>query len=736
MRIASRSRSVVSALAAVTLASVGLFAVASTPPAHAAGVPVSLAFLGRYSSGVPDGGSEITAFDPVTRRMFVTNGASDAIDIVDVSNPSVPTLVPPHVDLGRPLQSVAVKNGLVAVALEGEAPANPALTGRQQPGEIVVLDTNGVEQWRVTVGALPDMVTFTPDGSKVLSANEGEPLNYCAPPAGASATDVDPEGSVSIVDVATHAVTTVSFGAFTDADALRAQGIRIFGPNATPAQDLEPEYIAIRPDGAKAYVTLQENNALAVIDIATGLVEQLVPLGYQHHDAVRIDTSDRELPGNLPQINVIARSANVLGMFLPDAIDSFESGGATYLALANEGDAREYDCFGGPDDREDLRVSQQGNLDDATFAAEEDSTAGLRRLRASSVFPLTAADTSATGLKKVYSYGGRSFTIRDLDGNIVWDSGSELEDRTAALLPSAFNGEWNEDDGGFDGFDLRSPNKGPEPEAIEIGAAYGRTFAFVGLERTGGVMVYDVTDPRSPSFVEYLNTSDFSGNYKAGNAGDVAPEGILFVPAGDSPTGRPLVIVSFELSGTTSIFELNGPPTVSAAADVSVSEAAGSQAINVTLSEDSTETVTVGYRLAPGTATEGDDYAALSGTLAFAPGETTKPVNVAIVGDALDEPAETLSLVLSNPSNGILGDAETVITVDDDDPPALSIGDASVTEGIAGCSACSSRSRSHRRQNATSSCSRSRRPVPPSCSSTSFPISTSCCSGAATSRRR
>ena len=208
-------------------------------------------------------------------------------------------------------------------------------------------------------------------------------------------------------------------------------------------------------------------------------------------------------------------------------------------------------------------------------------------------------------MKKVYSYGGRSFTIRDLDGNIVWDSGSDLEDRTVGLLPAAFNGEWNEDDGGFDGFDLRSPNKGPEPEVIEIGAAYGRKFAFVGLERIGGVMVYDVTDPRSPSFVEYLNTSDFSGNYKAGTVGHVVPEGILFVPAGDSPTGKPLVIVSFELSEPLRSSSSNGPPTISAAYRRRVSEAAGSQAIDVTLSEDSTETVTVDYRLAPGTATEG-----------------------------------------------------------------------------------------------------------------------------------
>ena len=533
-----------------------------------------------------------------------------------------------------------MKNGLVAVVIEGVT--------RQAPGELVVLDTDGVEQWRATVGSLPDMVTFTPDGAKILIANEGEPLDYCAP-----GTENDPEGSISVVDVASHAVATAGFGAYTDADALRAQGIRIFGPNATPAQDMEPEYIAVAPDGVKAYVTIQEANAVAVVDIASATVESLLPLGYQPHGTVPIDTSDRELPGNLPSINIVTRNANVSGMFMPDAIDAFENAGTTYFATANEGDAREYECF--PGGRDDLRVSAQG-LDPTVFTAAELSNAQLGRLRASSVFPLTAADRDASGrLRKVYTYGTRSFTIRATDGSIVWDSGADLEQKTAALLPAAFNGEWNEDTGAFSGFDLRSPNKGPEPEAVETGEAYGRRFAFVGLERTGGVMVYDITDPTTPSFVQYLNTSNFGGDYKTGTAGDVAPEGILFVPGADSPTGKPVVIVSYELSGTTAIFELNGPPTVGAAPDVTVGEAAGTVALEVTLSEDSTEPVTVGYSLVAGSATAGADFTGGSGTLTFAPGETTKPVIVPILNDAADEPDETFSLVLSDPSSALLG---------------------------------------------------------------------------------
>ena len=572
-----------------TLAVAGMLAISSASPAGATAGPVALELLGRFASGDPDGGSEITAYDAATKRMFVTNGVDETVDVVDLTNPSAPTLIT-KVDLGRPLQSVAVKDGLVAVVIEGAS--------RQAPGELVVLDTDGVEQWRATVGSLPDMVMFTPDRNEDPRRQRGRAARLLR----AGARRDDPEGSISVVDVGSHVVATAGFGAYTDADTLRTQGIRIFGPNATPAQDMEPEYIAVAPDGVKAYVTIQEANAVAVVDIASATVESLLPLGYQPHGTVPIDTSDRELPGNLPSINIVdaqcQRERHVHARRDRCVRER------RYHVLRDRQRRRrgEYECF--PGGRDDLRVSAQG-LDPTVFTAAELSNASSAGSAPRGV-PLTAADRDASGrLRKVYTYGTRLFTIRATDGSIVWDSGADLEQKTAALLPAAFNGEWNEDTGAFSGFDLRSPNKGPEPEAVETGEAYGRRFAFVGLERTGGVMVYDITDPTSPSFVQYLNTSNFGGNYKTGTAGDVAPEGILFVPGADSPTGKPVVIVSYELSGTTAIFELNGPPMVGAAPDVTVGEAAGTVALDVTLSEDSTEPVTVGYSLVAGSATAG-----------------------------------------------------------------------------------------------------------------------------------
>jgi len=652
-------------------------------PAGATAGPIGLELLGRYASGNPDGGSEITAYDPVTKRMFVTNGVLERVDIVDISDPTAPVLWG-SVAVGSPIQSVAVHGNLVAVAAEGVT--------RQAPGKVVVFDTDGNWLWEATVGALPDMVTFTPDGTKILTANEGEPLHYCRPLIGdETALGVDPEGSISIIDVATQAVSTAGFGAFTDADALRAQGIRIFGPHATVAQDLEPEYITITPDGTTAYVTLQENNALAVVDIATATVTQLIPLGFQQHGTVPIDVSDRDgsTTTNVPAINIATRNANVFGMYMPDTIDSFAVGSASYLVMANEGDGREYPCLlGGTSrttvQRDDPRASDVG-LDTTVFDADERAARGpksLARLRVSTVFPATKNGSGQ--LTTAYAFGSRSFTIRNLDGSIVWDSGADIEQRTASLLSARFNGEWSTSTGLWAGFDGRSPNKGPEPEAVAVGEAYGQHLAFVGLERIGGIVVYDVSNPNAPQFVQYVNTSDFTGNYKLGTAGDVSPEGILFVPAADSPTGKPLVIVSYELSGTTAIFQLNGPPTVNAPSDITVAEDAGSVTVDVTLSEDSSETVTVDYELVGDTATAGDDFTSGSGTLTFAPGETTKPVTITVTDDGDDEPDETLRLVLSNPSKALLGRITTTITITDDDPPEVSIDDVSLAEGDRG----------------------------------------------------
>jgi DNA-binding beta-propeller fold protein YncE len=260
----------------------GAWAVAAVSFAAASPL-VSLEFLGRHATGLYNrSAAEIVAYDGASRRAFVANAAANTIDVLDLSSPANPTLVF-SLDItafGGGINSVAVSNGVVAAAVEAEAKADP--------GAVVFFDTDGNVLNSVTVGVLPDMVTFTPDGRYALTANEGEPEDDYL---------VDPEGSVSVIDltggVANASVSTATFAAF---NAGTPAGVRVFGPGATTAQDLEPEYVAVSPDSSTAFVVCQENNALAIVDIATATVTDLVGLGYKDHALPRnrLDASDRD----------------------------------------------------------------------------------------------------------------------------------------------------------------------------------------------------------------------------------------------------------------------------------------------------------------------------------------------------------------------------------------------------------------------------------------------------------
>jgi hypothetical protein len=371
----------------------------------------------------------------------------------------------------------------------------------------------------------------------VLVANEGEPNSY------GQANSFDPEGSVSIIDlsagVAAATVQTAGFAAFNgQIDALKTAGVRIFGPGATVAQDLEPEYITVTPDGMKAVVTLQEANALAVVDIATATVTGIQPLGFKDHSLTGngLDASDRDSPGGSGAINIATWP--VRGMYQPDAIASYSVGGRTYFVTANEGDARDYTGLS-----EEVRVGAAGYvLDPTTFpnAVTLKQNANLGRLTVSNVTGNTDGDGD---FDFIAAFGSRSFTIRDDTGAIVFDSGDALEQITAARTPTLFNS-----DGTAAGFDSRSDNKGPEPEAVVLGQISGRTYAFIGLERVGDIVVYDVSRPDRPEFIQYSNTPQ-----------DRGVEGLAFVAAKDSPTGRPLLVTAAEVSNTVTVFEINAP---------------------------------------------------------------------------------------------------------------------------------------------------------------------------------
>lgn len=505
---------------------------------------VSLKPIGTHASGkFAVGAAEIVAYDPLTRRAFVVNAADTTVDVIDISDPSSPQKIG-SIDasaLGASANSVAVHHGVVAVAIEA--------TNKQANGVVAFyrsLDFAFLHS--VEVGALPDMLTFTDDGRYVLVANEGEP----------NATYLDdPPGSVSIIDIRSGVrratVRAANFQKFNDRIAeLRAAGVRIYGPNASVSQDVEPEYITT--EGNRAYVTLQENNAIAVIDIARAEVLDILPLGFKDHSLPGhgLDPSDRDA-------GIAIANWPVKGIYEPDAIASYKFRGKTYLVTANEGDTRAYTAF-----NEEVRVGAGSIVLDSTAfpnVASLKANAALGRL----TITRAQGDTDGDGdFDALYVPGGRSFSIWKTDGQQVFDSGDDFESITANLFPNTYNSNHEEQPSR----DTRSDNKGPEPEGLALGNIFGRTYAFIGLERIGGVMVYDVSNPYDVEFVQYVNnrnfdvpvcTQDASGACIISNtaAGDLGPEGLHFIPWYLSPTFKSLLLVGNEISGTTTVYEIN-----------------------------------------------------------------------------------------------------------------------------------------------------------------------------------
>ena len=561
-------------------------------PAAATDPSVQLNHLGSFELG-GDNVAEIVAHDGASQRLFSTNSEFNTLEVVSYADPANLSLVN-TIDLssyGGGVNSVAVQDGIVAVAVQGN--------NVDDNGVVVFFDTDGTFLNSVATGVLPDMVAFTPDGSKVLTANEGEPDDDYI---------VDPEGSITIIDisggVATATANTIGFQDFNSQQAeLEAQGIRIFGPGATVAQDLEPEYIAISDDGTTAYIACQENNAVVVVDINAETVNSLLPLGFKDWtvDGVTMDASNRS-------DDIFFANWPVKGIYQPDAIDYFRVNGTDYLITANEGDARDYDGYS-----EEYRIKDDEIiLDETAFPNAEylKEDVLLGRLKVTNA----NGDTDGDGdLDEIYVYGGRSFTIWNATtGELVYDSGNDLEQITAA--DPVFGALFNSDDE-ENAFKNRSDDKGPEPEAVLTAEINGKMHAFVGLERIGGVMVYDISNPEAPQFIQYINTRTVDTE-----GGDLSPEGLDFIPAEDSPNGKNLLAVSYEVSGSLGIFEIESAATVSIAQEDAILEE-GSGLISFPIIVEQvgalagTATIDV---IAASTAVDGEDYTIASTTIDFA----------------------------------------------------------------------------------------------------------------------
>lgn len=501
---------------------------------------------GRYTSGADfgKGGTEIVKYNPKNGYAYSVNGDKKALDIIDVKHPGKDG----EINLVKRiyLQDNGIEAGdvtSVTVHPSGDYVAISApAEDKTQPGHVAFYSADGQYLNHLTVGSLPDMVTFSKDGKYLLVANEGEPNDDYT---------VNPQGSVSVIDLSagpSHLTTeNVRTAVFTKE---HQQGLRALGPNAEDAYlNIEPEYIAVDNQSKYAYVKLQEVSAIAKIDIEKAQIVEVKALPYKDYSLAQnsMDPSDKDDKKEL-------RRVPVLGLLQPDGIDTYEYNGETYLVIANEGDSQDYKGYS-----EETRVKKlkddiqldaryykgftQDELDEMVKNGLFDDEQ-LGRLKVTTAQPFKTKDGKYNAL---VTYSGRSFSIlRASDLEMVYDSGNDIEQRVLDLLPERFNANYEgPDEIEVDG---RSDDKGPEVENVVVGKVGAHSYAFVGLERVGGIMIYDITNPNETYFVKYLYDPDNK---------DISPEGITFESAEESPTGKPMLIASFELSGTTSTWELD-----------------------------------------------------------------------------------------------------------------------------------------------------------------------------------
>ena len=526
---------------------------------------LNLTQIARYSAGqynVDGGVMEIVAYNQATGWAYAINGQSGKLAAIPLAGLTagahVEELTGTEIDVKALVEaedSTFQYGDMTSVAISPDSTTLAAALqaqGSNDAGRVALFtceeDGSLTLDALVETGAQPDMVTFAGDGV-VLTADEGEPRE------GYGEDIADPKGSVTVVDVEARESTVVDFSAFdSQRDQLAEDGI-VLKKGSAPSEDLEPEYIAV--SGGKAYVTLQENNAIAVLDIESQTFEGVYSAGFEDHSTTAIDL-DKKDDAYAPKTY-----ESLLGIRMPDGIAAFTVEGATYLVTANEGDAREW----GDEDHGTFYLSE----DERDFGEEgvTSPTGGITGegsgLEGKVVFFKTE-DFDGLDPEKDYVFGGRSFTVFQATENgleEVFTSGDDFEALTAQYVPDYFN---SSNDNAV--LDDRSGKKGPEAESVTVGTVDGKSYAFVALERTGGVMVYDVTDPAAITFVNYVNTRDFgttvegSEEYEDGEldkwvtGGDVAPEGLLFLDAASSPNGEPLLLAACEVSGTVAVYQL------------------------------------------------------------------------------------------------------------------------------------------------------------------------------------
>ncbi|WP_417876949.1 choice-of-anchor I family protein [Vibrio sp.] len=520
--------------------------------------------------------AEIVSYDACTDTLYVVNAQAKRIDILSMDENSAPSQTTfidlngageaASIDIGA-ANSVAVSNGLVAVAIENSNKQENGIIALYRSDDLSLVTT-------YPTGALPDMVGFSKDGRYIATANEGEPSGDYR---------VDPKGSITLVDLSqgiTNAeVTQIGFEQFDGPRANELPGnVRISGPNASVAQDLEPEYLTFADNG-KIYVALQENNAMAIINPESKSVEKIVGLGEKSWSDAKLDASNKDkIVGNFKSY------PQLVGLYMPDTLVSYSVNGKSYIVSANEGDGREYgikttqqvcDQASFKWDEDDYQGTSDYTSTEGTCLSHVDEVRG-KKLKVADDHPLAPAlkdnallarlkvikpEQTLSATENVQAFGARSFSIWDENGELVFDSGDDFA--TIALINQGkhFNSTNDSNSSGDD----RSDDKGIEPEAIETAEINGRHYAFIGLERQGGIMVYDISEPSQAVFLHYVNhrnydqpvctqveDSECANDTYNPKAGDLAPESINYF----TRNGGHFIAVGNEVSGTTSVYRI------------------------------------------------------------------------------------------------------------------------------------------------------------------------------------
>ena len=551
---------------------------------------LSLSVVGSHVSGndFDTSSAEIVSYDKTTDKLYVVNAQDQSVDVLTFNEQGEPekqgsidvsaAQTKAGITLGA-ANSVVAKNGLVAIAIENDH--------KQSDGVIALFNSGDLSFVNVyAAGALPDMVTMTEDGKMLVAANEGEPSgDYLN----------DPEGSVTIIDISAGTgdeqavVTQIDFNDFNAGQSRHSEldNVRLPAPHgASVSQDLEPEYVAITSDN-KAVIALQENNAFATINLDTKAVESIKGLGTKSWASVADGGQGYQLDlTNKDDEFTLNSYPQLVGYYMPDSIAAFTIDGEEYVISANEGDGREYiyeatkqACDDADHDWDGDDAPAADELDDCISYTDEGrgkdlDVAADHPLMNESIYGVdgTIANKNAIGRIKVLmdndtiaanenvpTFGARSFSIWNAQGEQVFDSGSMLSEiaNTTSHFNTSNDGQEN---------DNRSDDKGVEPEAIEVAVINGATIAFVGLERHGGIAAFDVSKPEAPVFLDYINNRDFSADVctavddgECDNdtynpaVGDLGPESIEYFSREDGH----YIAVGNEVSGTTTVFDLN-----------------------------------------------------------------------------------------------------------------------------------------------------------------------------------